>query len=103
VDEASEGQGGAGLDGTAVPRLSRGVRLRLDEAREVWVLLAPERVLKPDPIAVEILKRLDGETALDDIIDDLAQTFSADRARVNDDVRGFLTSLAEKGLVEFGP
>ena len=89
--------------GTAVPRLARGVRLRRDEARASWVLLAPERVLKADQIAVEILKRVNGETTLDGIVDDLAKNFSADRARVDADVRGFLAGLAEKGLVEYGP
>ena len=89
--------------GTVVPRLARGVRLRRDEARAAWVLLAPERVLKADQIAVEILKRVDGTRRLDDIVDDLAESFSADRARVDADVRGFLAGLAEKGLVEYGP
>ena len=91
------------LAGTAVPRLARGVRLRRDEARGAWVLLAPERVLKADQIAVEILKRVDGTRRLDDIVDDLARSFAADRARVDADVRGLLAGLAEKGLVEYGP
>ena len=91
------------LAGTAVPRLARGVRLRRDEARASWVLLAPERVLKADAIAVEILKRVNGEATLDGIVDDLAKNFSADRARVDADVRSFLAGLAEKGLVEYGP
>ena len=86
-----------------MPRLARGVRLRRDEARGAWVLLAPERVLKADQIAVEILKRVDGTRKLDDIVEDLAKSFSADRARVDADVRGFLAGLAEKGLVEYGP
>ncbi len=41
----------------AKPRLPRGVRLVHNEAQGGLVLLAPERVFKPDPIAVEILKR----------------------------------------------
>lgn len=89
------------LAATAVPRLPRGVRLRRDEARDAWVLLAPERVLKPDPIAVEILKRVDGRTTLEGLVDDLARSFSADRGRVEADVRAFLADLAEKGLMEF--
>ena len=89
------------LAATAVPRLPRGVRLRRDEARDAWVLLAPERVLKPDPIAIEILKRVDGRTTLESLVDDLARSFSADRGRVDADVRAFLADLAEKGLLEF--
>ena len=89
------------LAATAVPRLPRGVRLRRDEARDAWVLLAPERVLKPDPIAIEILKRVDGRTTVEGLVNDLSQTFSADRGRVDADVRAFLADLAEKGLMEF--
>ena len=48
----------------AVPALARGVRLRFDKARDVWVLLAPEKVLMPDQIAIEILKRCDGKATV---------------------------------------
>ena len=86
---------------TRVPRLPRGVRLRHDEARGAWVLLAPERVLQPDPVAVEILKRVDGRANVSAIVDDLASSFAADRARIEEDVLAFLGGLAEKGLLEF--
>ena len=43
------------------PRLPRGVRLVDSPAQGGMVLLAPERVFKPDAIAVEILKRCDDE------------------------------------------
>jgi pyrroloquinoline quinone biosynthesis protein D len=83
----------------AAPALARGVRLRFDKARDVWVLLAPEKVLMPDQIAVEILKRCDGQAAVRAIIDDLAATFAADRGEVADDVRAFLQDLADKGML----
>ena len=83
----------------SVPALRRGVRLRFDEARSAWVLLAPERVLMPDEIAVEILKRCDGKAAVSAIVDDLARTFEAEPAQVAGDVRGFLQDLADKGMV----
>lgn len=85
----------------SIPRLARGVRLREDAARGGWVLLGPERVLQPDPIAVEILKRVDGEHDLETIVEGLAQDFKADRAQIDKDVRRFLAGLAEKGLLEF--
>ena len=72
------------------PRLPRGVRLKYDETRGEWLLLAPERVIKADAIAVEILKRCDGTATFAAIVDDLAQQFSADRARVEADVRALL-------------
>jgi coenzyme PQQ biosynthesis protein PqqD len=83
----------------SVPALARGVRLRFDEARKAWVLLAPERVLMPDEIAVEILKRCNGKAAVSAIVDDLARTFEAEPTQVAGDVRGFLQDLADKGMV----
>jgi pyrroloquinoline quinone biosynthesis protein D len=90
-----------GVPDTAVPRLPRGVRLHLDEARGGWVLLAPERILQPDAVAVEILNRVDGRSSLAEIVDSLAAAFTAERERIEADVRGFLGNLAEKGFVEF--
>ena len=86
---------------TAIPRLPRGVRLRRDEARGGWILLAPERILQPDPVAVEILTRVDGRSTLAEIVDSLVAAFSAERERIEADVRSFLDNLAEKGFVEF--
>jgi len=83
----------------AVPALARGVRLRFDKARDVWVLLAPEKVLMPDQVAVEILKRCDGKATVSAIVDDLATTFSADRGQVASDVHPFLQDLADKGML----
>jgi pyrroloquinoline quinone biosynthesis protein D len=83
----------------AVPALARGVRLRFDKARDAWVLLAPEKVLMPDQIAIEILKRCDGQATVSAIVDDLATTFGADRAQVASDVQSFLQDLADKGMI----
>jgi pyrroloquinoline quinone biosynthesis protein D len=84
----------------SVPKLPRGVKLRHDKARDAWVLLAPERVFMPDPIAVEILKRCDGKAALSDIIDDLAKAYAAPRDQIAKDVAAMLQDLADKGMVE---
>jgi pyrroloquinoline quinone biosynthesis protein D len=75
--------------------------LRQDEARGGWVLLAPERILQADAVAAEILSRVDGRSSLAEIIDGLVAAFSAERGRIDADVRSFLGSLAEKGFVEF--
>ncbi len=82
------------------PRLPRGVRLKYDDMRAEWLLLAPERVVKADAIAAEILKRCDGTRTLEAIVDDLARQFSADRTRVDRDVRALLSDLAEKRMVD---
>lgn len=83
----------------SVPHLPRGVKLRFDKARDAWVMLAPERVFMPDPIAVEILKRCTGKSALSGIVDDLAETFAAPREQIAKDVIVMLQDLADKGMV----
>jgi pyrroloquinoline quinone biosynthesis protein D len=82
------------------PRLPRGVRLAHNEAQGGWVLLAPERVFKADPIAAEVVKRCTGEATFAAIVDDLAATFSAPRERVAADVAALLQGLADKKLLE---
>ena len=88
------------FDDTATPKLPRGVKLQFDSARDHWVLLGPERILKPDVVAVEILKRIDGQTSIDAIVDDLATTFKADRAQILKDVRSFLENLSDKRMID---
>lgn len=83
-----------------VPRLPRGVRLRFDETRQQWMLLAPERILKLDAIALEILKRCDGVATLDTIVQDLAAAFQAERSEIEADVDAFLRELANKRMLD---
>jgi pyrroloquinoline quinone biosynthesis protein D len=90
----------ATLESGSRPRLPRGVRLKYDDARGEWFLLAPERVIKADPIAVEILRRCDGTATFAAIVDDLARQFSADRERVQTDVKALLAELAAKRMME---
>jgi pyrroloquinoline quinone biosynthesis protein D len=87
------------VDADSVPALARGVKLRFDQARDAWVLLAPERVLMPDEIAVEILKRCDGKATVAAIVADLARAFEAEPAQVAGDVRAFVQDLADKGTL----
>ncbi|MGZ3326497.1 MAG: pyrroloquinoline quinone biosynthesis peptide chaperone PqqD [Xanthobacteraceae bacterium] len=84
----------------ARPRLPRGVRLVHNEAQGGWVLLAPERVFKPDQIAVEIIKRCTGEVTFGEIVDDLAKTYAAPREKILADVGAMLRGLADKRLLE---
>jgi coenzyme PQQ biosynthesis protein PqqD len=88
------------MNGTAIPKLPRGVRLREDKARNRWVLLAPERIFEIDAIGAEILKRCDGKTALSAIAADLAQAYGADIAQVEPDVAAFVKGFAEKRIID---
>jgi pyrroloquinoline quinone biosynthesis protein D len=83
----------------ARPYLPRGVRLTHDKARDRWLLLAPERVIELDDIALAILRLCDGATPLSDIADRLAETYTADRAEILADVREMLADLSKRSFV----
>ncbi|MBR0697631.1 pyrroloquinoline quinone biosynthesis peptide chaperone PqqD [Bradyrhizobium lablabi] len=84
---------------TSRPRLPRHAKLKFDETRQVWVILAPERVLAPDEIAVEVLKLCDGVRSVSDMIDMLATKYAAPREAISSDVIAMLQDLADKGFL----
>jgi pyrroloquinoline quinone biosynthesis protein D len=81
------------------PVLPRHAKLKFDETRQVWVILAPERVLAPDEIAVEVLQLCDGVRSVADMIDLLAANYAADRSAIATDVIAMLQDLADKGFL----
>lgn len=83
-----------------IPDFRRGVKFRYDTVRDTWILLAPEKLLLPDDIAVEILKLIDGERSIDAIVDDLAARFDAPREEIAGDVVEVLERLANRGAVQ---
>lgn len=88
-----------GLTERSVPRLPRGVRLHYDEARAQWLLMGPERLFKLDEIGVAILRRCDGGRDLAALVAELAETFEAEPATVDRDVRAFLAAFVARGMV----
>lgn len=87
----------------SIPRLPRGVKLRPDETRGGWVLLAPERAVKLDEIGAAILAAVDGERSLGAIADKLAADFGAPRNQVGSDVADFLADLMSRRMLEICP
>ena len=83
----------------SVPGLPVGVKLRFDKQRDQWVILAPERLFVLDAIALEIVKRCDGEASVADIVNDLAETFAAPRDVILKDVGALLQDLADKRIL----
>ena len=81
------------------PILPRHAKLRFDETRQRWVILAPERVLAPDDIAVEVLQLCNGARNVDAVVDLLAAKYAADRAAIATDVIAMLQDLADKGFL----
>jgi pyrroloquinoline quinone biosynthesis protein D len=84
---------------TSRPKLPRHAKLKFDETRQVWVILAPERVLAPDEIAVEVLQLCDGERSVAEMVDQLAAKYAAPRDSISTDIIAMLQDLADKGFL----
>jgi pyrroloquinoline quinone biosynthesis protein D len=88
------------LDPGSRPRLPRGVRLRRDEVRGRWTLLAPERIFEVDATAAAVLQLCDGERDLATIVAELASRYAAERAVIEKDVVAMLGDLKAKRVLE---
>jgi PqqA peptide cyclase len=83
------------------PRLARGVRVRPDPRDGAPVLLSPERGLRLGASAAAVVELCDGTRDLDQIVSLLTNRFpSAERERIDRDVRALLVDLRARGLVE---
>ena len=88
------------LGAQSVPILPRHIKLKHDEVRDRWILLAPERVLTPDDIAVTILTRLDGIRTVQDVAQELSEDYDAPVETILRDVIDVLQDLADKGYLK---
>jgi len=82
------------------PQLARFVKLRHDPGRDRWILLAPERVMTPDDIAIDVLKLCDGERTLSDIATILSNDYDAPQASIANDLIELLQGLADAGYLK---
>ena len=60
----------------------------------------PERLVKLDPVAVEILKLVDGKVSVGAISTDLSKKFNAPKEVIMKDVIEMLQELSDKGFIE---
>src|SRR3981081_4417385 len=81
------------------PLLPRHARLKFDETRQRWVILAPERVLAPGEIEVGVLQLCDVVRSVEAMIDQLAAKYAAERDAIAADVIAMLQDLADKGFL----
>ena len=88
------------INESVIPRFPKHVRFRFNKARKEWVILAPERLVKLDPIAVEILQLVDGERAVKNIAIELSKKFKAPQETIIIDVIEMLQNLSDKGFIE---
>lgn len=87
------------VEDASQPKLKRFMKLRRDETRDQWVLLAPEKILTPDDISVAILQLCDGERTVGDISAKLAEQYNAPEDVIRTDVIEMLQGLADKGYL----
>jgi pyrroloquinoline quinone biosynthesis protein D len=88
------------LDETTRPVLARYVRLHHDAGRGRWVLLAPERIIEPNEIALDVLRLCDGARDLTAIAEELANAYEAPRAQILGDITELLQDLADRGAIK---
>ena len=83
-----------------IAKLARGVRLREDPVRGQTVLLAPERALALDEIAVMIVNALDGVRDLDAIAQEFSVKFEAPKEQILVDVIAFVDEFSKRRMLE---
>lgn len=81
------------------PRLPSHVRLHHDLVRGAWALLSPEKVMWPDEVSLDILRRCDGAATAGHIVAELARDYDAEPETVQADVLEFLQAWADRRLV----
>ena len=82
------------------PKFPKHVKFRHNKARDEWVILAPERLVKLDQVAVEVLKLVDGQNSVNQISEQLSKKFNAPRETITKDVIVMLQELSDKGFIE---
>ena len=87
------------LTPTSVPALRRGVRRQFDKARNVPLLMAPERVIMLDDIADAIVSECDAVSSVEEITTRLSARFATPAEDIQGDVLAFLQTLLDKGLI----
>jgi pyrroloquinoline quinone biosynthesis protein D len=81
----------------ARPLLNKLFRLQWEEAQKAYVLLYPEGMVRLNQSAAEILKRCDGTHAVDEIVTELEQAFSAHGLK--DQIEGMLRTAFDKDWI----
>jgi coenzyme PQQ biosynthesis protein PqqD len=85
------------------PRLAAKARLRWDRKDGRFMLLYPERGLVLNPTAADVVRLCTGELTVSTIVEQLAAKYATQsREAVEQEVLGFLTRMAERGLITHG-
>ena len=86
----------------ARPRLAPKVMVRFDRKTDRYMLLYPEKGLALNPTAADIVQLCTGENTVGSILEQLAVKYPKQaRTDIEREMMGFLTVLADKGLVRY--
>ena len=85
------------IDKSNIPEVAPTFHVQWEEVQDCYVVLYPEGMVKLSSSAGEIMKRVDGQTSIDAIIQDLEQTFS--ESDLEDDVIKFLEVAYDNGWI----
>lgn len=86
------------ISGDSINSIAPGFRLQWEEAQNCHVILYPEGMVKLNPAAGEILKRVDGIKSVAEIITDLNTAFPG--ADLKNDVYQFLETAHDNGWIK---
>lgn len=79
------------------PQIARTFRLQWEAAQDCYVVLYPEGMVKLSQSAGEIMKRIDGENTVAEIISELQEQFPG--AELEQDVRKFMEVAHDNGWI----
>nr|WP_315238253.1 pyrroloquinoline quinone biosynthesis peptide chaperone PqqD [uncultured Albidiferax sp.] len=88
----------SGIDMDLRPRIASLFRLQWEAVQNSWVLLYPEGMVKLNGSAGEILKRLDGQTSVQAVVDALENDFGT--TGLANDVLDFLAIARRQGWIK---
>ena len=80
-----------------IPEVAPTFRVQWEEVQDCYVVLYPEGMVKLNQSSGEIMKRVDGQKSIEQIIADLEATFS--EADLEDDVIKFLEIAYDNGWI----
>jgi len=83
------------MDKNNTPEVAPTFRVQWEDLQNCYVVLYPEGMVKLSSSAGQIMKRVNGETTITEIIADLKETFSSNE--LEDDVIKFLEVAYDNG------
>jgi pyrroloquinoline quinone biosynthesis protein D len=86
------------IDRHSKPKLARKAKLQFDSVRSLTLLLLPERVVKLNKTAADILHLCDGKRAIEEITKELELRYS--QAGLESEIIEFVRDVSRNGWVE---